>query len=778
MSEMSEPSEASVSQRSAEDEQSTINTSTEPQVEFSASTAPADDRPASSSVVGETSMDAASASAVKLASETSEEFVAEPSGAAADAQAEDAAGSEEFEADADIGKEAAVEAESSASFTPSEALLATAAPSPPSPAFADTDALTAPTHSQAFAAEEGHELTYSTVSGPSSLTSSMHEPVPAVMRQATSIATLHHTGEQHSNDEAEMEMVVEVVTEQPPSLSTATAAADEQPIDSATTEPSLAPQPTSDQRPTSATQQQAPPILSALPAPYIDDPLADNLTSSRPATTAARTFIPPQPLHSDLSSEQPAKHFPADFSYAADSAELSRPLRPFQLSPAYVQLHQSFSMAVQQRSNLHYIDAHTLLYVAGNTAQLHEYETGRKLVVHGHTHSDGGGVASIALHPSRSCFAVAEKGQWPHIYIYSYPGLQVLRILRRGTEAAYSHVEFNAAGDKLASVGAHPDYTLAVWEWAAERVILKTKAFSQNVHRVSFAPSDDGRLITAGVGHIRFWDMARTFTGLKLQGAIGKFGGVELSDISAYVELPDGRVLSGSESGRLLMWDGHLIQYQVVQLDDGPCHAGEISVVRLRAGGRRVVAKGLLRLGLGTLDELQVVAHAPDVHRVLQRVAEVAHDLGAELHGVGFAVHVRRPVVVQQPVLAAVHPHVEAEIPDQAHGLLGVGARQGAGLDDGKVRLDEQAAVEAGDGGGDGQRLDHHAHALGRTAGGDGEGDAALVQRVHRRLGALGEHLLRGHQGAVDVGQHEADAVGTLAVGHAAGSCAAARGST
>lgn len=30
---------------------------------------------------------------------------------------------------------------------------------------------------------------------------------------------------------------------------------------------------------------------------------------------------------------------------------------------------------------------------------------------------------------------------------------------------------------------------------------------------------------------IRFWTMANTFTGLKLQGQIGKFGAKELSDI-------------------------------------------------------------------------------------------------------------------------------------------------------------------------------------------------------------------------------------------------------
>lgn len=36
--------------------------------------------------------------------------------------------------------------------------------------------------------------------------------------------------------------------------------------------------------------------------------------------------------------------------------------------------------------------------------------------------------------------------------------------------------------------------------------------------------------------------MARTFTGLKLQGSIGKFGNEELSDVSGYADLPDGKV--------------------------------------------------------------------------------------------------------------------------------------------------------------------------------------------------------------------------------------------
>jgi hypothetical protein len=37
------------------------------------------------------------------------------------------------------------------------------------------------------------------------------------------------------------------------------------------------------------------------------------------------------------------------------------------------------------------------------------------------------------------------------------------------------------------------------------------------VYGVRFSPFASGRLVTSGTGHIRFWRMASTFTGLKLQ---------------------------------------------------------------------------------------------------------------------------------------------------------------------------------------------------------------------------------------------------------------------
>lgn len=120
------------------------------------------------------------------------------------------------------------------------------------------------------------------------------------------------------------------------------------------------------------------------------------------------------------------------------------------------------------------------------------------------------GVGAITVHPSFKYFAVAEKGEWPNIYIYEYPSLKLYRVLRKGTEKMYAHVEFSiySKGELLASLGGDPDYTLTIWNWKNEKVILKNKAFGAEVYRVSFSPYTDDVLFSMGSIHIRFWKMA------------------------------------------------------------------------------------------------------------------------------------------------------------------------------------------------------------------------------------------------------------------------------
>uniref|UniRef100_A0AAV2IT23 EML-like first beta-propeller domain-containing protein n=1 Tax=Knipowitschia caucasica TaxID=637954 RepID=A0AAV2IT23_KNICA len=144
----------------------------------------------------------------------------------------------------------------------------------------------------------------------------------------------------------------------------------------------------------------------------------------------------------------------------------------------------------------------------------------------------------------------------------------------RGAEWAFCSLDFSADGELLASVGSSPDYSLTVWDWRQEEILQSCKAVSQDVYRVSFSPHTTELLISCGSSHIKFWKNAPTFTGLKLQGLMGNFGKVNISDIDSYVVLPDGKVVSGTEWGNLLLWDGNLIMFEICRKEGRSCHTG------------------------------------------------------------------------------------------------------------------------------------------------------------------------------------------------------------
>jgi WD40 repeat protein len=152
---------------------------------------------------------------------------------------------------------------------------------------------------------------------------------------------------------------------------------------------------------------------------------------------------------------------------------------------------------------------------------------------------------------------------------------------------------FNSTGDTLASVASSPDYMLTLWTWTEEKILLHSKAFGQEIYTVRFSEYNPSSLTTSGTGHIRFWKMASTFTGRKLQGSIGKFGKVELSDISAFVELPDGKVVSGTESGAMLLWEGNFIKCRFICPGNNLCHDGEITSIEIDHIKGCIVTAGL-----------------------------------------------------------------------------------------------------------------------------------------------------------------------------------------
>ncbi|XP_014831211.1 PREDICTED: cilia- and flagella-associated protein 44 [Poecilia mexicana] len=241
----------------------------------------------------------------------------------------------------------------------------------------------------------------------------------------------------------------------------------------------------------------------------------------------------------------------------------------------------SFGYDSGRRSNLRLLDETTLLFIAGNLLVVLDIPTRQQTYLRS---CSGGGIGGIAVHPAGGSFAVAEKGKNPLIIIYEYPSLRPFRILRGGTERMFSFVDFNPDGTLLASVGGAPDYMLTVWNWRQEEVMLSCKAVSQEVYRVSFSPHIPGLLTSSGSGHIKFWKMAETFTGLKLQGIMGHFGKTASTDIEGYVELPDGKVMSGTDWGNLLLWEGNTIRVEITRMEGRSCHVGVVQPFTLEDG--------------------------------------------------------------------------------------------------------------------------------------------------------------------------------------------------
>ncbi|MCO5589214.1 hypothetical protein L7F22_043180 [Adiantum nelumboides] len=167
-----------------------------------------------------------------------------------------------------------------------------------------------------------------------------------------------------------------------------------------------------------------------------------------------------------------------------------------------------------RRNNLVYIAPSTLIHTCGNSVQFLDLVTKSQTNL---PSVGGDGIGCIAVHPSKAFFAVCEKGNHPNVYVYNYPTLTTYKVLKLGTEKHFTAAAFNFDGSQLATVGGHPDYWLTVWDWTNESIVLQSKAFSQDVFQVSFSRHFLGQLVTSGIGHIRFWKMANTFTGPKLE---------------------------------------------------------------------------------------------------------------------------------------------------------------------------------------------------------------------------------------------------------------------
>ncbi|XP_057334477.1 cilia- and flagella-associated protein 44 isoform X2 [Microplitis mediator] len=194
------------------------------------------------------------------------------------------------------------------------------------------------------------------------------------------------------------------------------------------------------------------------------------------------------------------------------------------------------------------------------------------------------GIGHIAKNPTKPHIAIAETGTNPPIIIYSYPNFEIITKLLNGTMKKFSHLSYNSNGDLLVSQGGEPDYSLIIWDWASSKIKLRCQSHNSEVYNVVFSSFMPENLVTSGSGHIKFWKMVDTFTGLKLQGSLGRFGSTESCDIIGIFCMPDGKVVSGCEWGNILLWTQSLISLEVRRKNKKPCHDNMITQFEFNNG--------------------------------------------------------------------------------------------------------------------------------------------------------------------------------------------------
>ena len=228
-------------------------------------------------------------------------------------------------------------------------------------------------------------------------------------------------------------------------------------------------------------------------------------------------------------------------------------------------LHHVFGIDSQhKRCNPVMLNSSNILYVTGNCLVQYDFNSKRRRYILG---LDGGGIGCFLVDKEKTRVFVGNNTldgrEGVSIFVYALPNFVLSQQLYGGASKGYRCLDLNSSGTKLASISSC-DYILTIWDLENGTISLQTKSFGQEVYKVAFSPYDDGLLTTCGLGHVCFWTVAQTFTGLKLQGKIGKFGKVDQSDVDAFVLTSDGKVVTGSESGHVLLWEGGFVKCRFV----------------------------------------------------------------------------------------------------------------------------------------------------------------------------------------------------------------------
>jgi hypothetical protein len=164
------------------------------------------------------------------------------------------------------------------------------------------------------------------------------------------------------------------------------------------------------------------------------------------------------------------------------------------------------------------------------------------------------------------------------------------------------------------------------------------------------------------------------------------------------------------------------------------------------------------RLGLDRRKPREIVADADDLAGAIDDGVEMLHRMRPLLHGNGLMRYMRTAKIARQPFLAGEDPYADPLRVEKSHDLARDIARNAALVQDLQRRRSDCTAIKSGHRRGYGERLDQHSQSERRTAANHCEADVLRLKRRHGGARAFSHALLRRHERAVHIRDHQRDA--------------------
>lgn len=306
--------------------------------------------------------------------------------------------------------------------------------------------------------------------------------------------------------------------------------------------------------------------------------------------------------------------------------------------------------AQHSRGTLRYTAAGDLVYNAACVGIVYSLESHEQRFNLDHTDE----IRSLALHPDSNIVATGERGHPPKIHVWDSSNMKIIVTLRGVHQGGIGCLSFSPEpeGRWLISVGQDSEHTVALYDWAKRTLVFSSKSTRCRVLDCIFRwPSKDisagapPTFVTCGENHLSFWNQDDNRTQKK--GIYGKIGAPQPM-LTLACHPKNNRVISGSLSGHLYVWDGNRNLQRTIKAHDSAVTALYFHSTGLLSGG----ADGKIRLwsleleqgaifdvsGLGSLSPgVSSVCYSYDASKILVgtragEIFEMSSEDGSNLH--------------------------------------------------------------------------------------------------------------------------------------------------